>query len=167
MSLEWDAKWYAFVTKPRHEKKVKSYLDGAGITSYLPLRKTLNQWRDRKKWVEAPLFSCYIFSFIPFVHRYDVLRAPSVVRIVGFNNEPTPVRGDEIEAIKTFLSTQVEVDVVDGLLPGDRVRIVAGVLAGREGQLVDYRGSKWFEIYIPAIGKAVLVDIRGNKIEKL
>jgi len=131
------------------------------------MRKSLNQWQDRKKWVEAPLFSCYIFSYIPFIYRYDVLRTPSVVRIVGFNNEPTPVRSEEIEAIKTFLNTNNEVDVVDGLLPGDRVRIIAGVLAGHEGQLVNYRGSKRFEIYISVIGKSVLMDVRGNKIAKL
>ncbi len=167
VSSERDPNWYAFVTRPRHEKKVKSYLDGAGITSFLPVRKSLNQWRDRKKWVEAPLFSCYIFSYIPYVHRYDVLKVPSVVRIVGFNNKPTPVRAAEIEAIKTSLTANKEVDVIDGFLPGDRVRILTGVLAGQEGQLVDYRSSKWFEIHISAICKSILIDIRENKIAKL
>jgi transcription antitermination factor NusG len=167
MNIEKIPNWYAFVTKPRHEKKVKSYLDGAGISSYLPMQKTLHQWRDRKKWVEAPLFSCYIFSHIPYIYRYDVLKLPSVVRMVGFNNRPSPVRGEEIEAITRFLAANREIDVVDGLLPGDFIRITTGVLAGQEGQLVEYRGSKWFEIYISAIGKSVLIDISRNTLAKL
>ena len=34
---------------------------GKGIESYLPLKKVLKQWSDRKKWVEEPLFRSYIF----------------------------------------------------------------------------------------------------------
>ena len=53
--------WYAFVTRPRHEKRVKQYLDGSGFENYLPLHKQMHQWKDRKKYVEVPLFSCWIF----------------------------------------------------------------------------------------------------------
>jgi len=159
--------WYAFVTRPRHEKKVFEHLQKAGITSFLPLRKTLNQWKDRKKWVEAPLFSCYIFSHIPYINRYDVLKVPSVVRIVGFERRPTPVRESEIEAIKTILRSGCNIDVVNGFLPGDRVQIKSGPLAGFEGNIVDHRGKKWLEIYIEVLAQSILVDPAENMVEKL
>lgn len=159
--------WYAFVTRPRHEKKVKSYLDGAGIETYLPLKKTLNQWKDRKKWVESPLFSCYIFAKIPYIYRYDVLKTTGVVRIVSFNNRPTPVLDEEIEAIKLFLASNIDVNVHDGFVKGDDVRINSGPLSGMEGYLVDIRGRKWFELYISAIGKSVLVDFTENIVKKV
>ena len=133
--------WYAFVTRPRHEKRVHEHLQKAGLTSYLPLRKSLNQWRDRKKWVEVPLFSCYIFSYISYVDRYEVLKVPSVVRIVGFDRKPMPVRESEIEAIKTILRTGNDIDVVDGFLPGDRVKIKSGPLAGFEAEPETFRSA--------------------------
>ncbi len=165
-NIEKIERWYAFVTRPRHEKKVKSYLDGVAIESYLPLKKTLNQWKDRKKWVESPLFSCYIFAKIPYIYRYDVLKATSVVRIVGFNNQPTPVLDEEIEAIKIYLASNVDVNVHDGFVKGDEVRINNGPLSGMEGFLVDFRGRRWFEIYISAIGKSILVDCTENIVKK-
>ncbi|RPI00947.1 MAG: UpxY family transcription antiterminator, partial [Calditrichaeota bacterium] len=132
-----DKLWYAFVTKPRHEKKAKSYLEGAGIDHYLPLQKSLNQWKDRKRWVEAPLFPSYIFCQIPFVDRFTVLQLPSIVRIVGFNNEPMPVAASEIDTIHDILSTNLELRVRTGLIKGDLVRIVSGLLMGYEGQIAE------------------------------
>jgi len=159
--------WYAFVTKPRHEKKADEALKAAGIESYLPLKKTLNKWKDRKKWVETPLFSCYIFSKIPYVNRYDVIKIPSVVRIVGFQNQPTPVRSEEITAVRQLLSGDHHLFVHDGPLPGDSVRIKSGPLIGLEGQLVEFRRGRWFVIYIEAIGKSVLVDVNEHLVEKV
>lgn len=159
--------WYAFVTRPRHEKKSKISLDGAGIENYLPIRSTLHQWKDRRRWVEEPLFSCYIFARIAYNRRWDVLTSPSVVRIVSFNNAPTPVREEEIETIRRILTTDVEVEVQPGLLPGTQVRICSGPLAGLEGVLMGQRGEKFFVVHIPAIGKSVLVNIGDNIIEAL
>jgi transcription antitermination factor NusG len=167
MNQQKEPLWYAFVTKPRHEKKVKQYLDLAGIESFLPTRRTLNQWKDRKRWVEAPLFSCYIFSRIPYVSRYDVLQVPSVARMVTFNNEPTPVSDQEIDTIRRILATPQSVQVLDGMIPGSRVRINSGALAGMEGVLGEHRGNKWFMIYIEVIGKSILVDILENTVVRI
>ena len=158
--------WYAFVTRPRHEKKVKEELEKSGIENFLPLRKTLNQWKDRKRWVEAPLFSSYIFCHIPFVYRYEVLKVPSVARIISFKNKPTPVRDEEIYAIKMLLEQNVDLQVQNGLDIGDHVRIGSGLLLGYEGRIVEARGVYYFVIQIECIGKTVLVDTRHIKVEQ-
>ena len=161
------AYWYAFVTRPRHEKKVKNYLDKKGLVNYLPVQRTLNQWKDRRRWVESPLFSCYIFAHISYADRYEVLTVPSVVRQVGFGNKPAPVPAEDIESIKTILNANQNVTVIDGKVAGDRVRILSGPLAGMEGQLVQFRGSQCFEIYLETIGKSILVDVRDNQVKKV
>ena len=56
-----ESKWYAVYTNPRAEKQVHKRLIEAGIESFLPLQKTLRQWSDRKKVVEKPLISSYVF----------------------------------------------------------------------------------------------------------
>ena len=148
------------------KKKVKEELDRTGVENFLPLRKTLNQWKDRKRWVEAPLFSGYIFCHIPFVARYDVLQVPSVARIISFKNEPTPVRDEEINTIRLLLEQNVDLRVQDGLYIGDHVRIGSGLLMGYEGQVVEMRRGTYFVIQIECIGKTVLVDTRHVKIDK-
>ncbi|MBN1540807.1 UpxY family transcription antiterminator [candidate division KSB1 bacterium] len=159
--------WYAFVTRPRHEKKVQTYLEQIAIEHYLPLRRTLNQWKDRKRWVDSPLFSCYIFARIAYIERYRVLEVPSVARIVGFNNQPTPIPDADIEAIRLILTTKQEIAVVDGFLHGQLVEIKSGPLHGMRGRVVDFRGSRWVEIHIEAISKAVLVDVQENVIRTI
>ncbi len=159
--------WYAFVTRPRHEKLVKQYLDRAGIKNYLPLKKILSQWKDRKKWVELPVFSCYIFSNIEYVRRYDVLKVPGVARVVEFENRPTPLKEQEIRGIRTLMESNHDLAVVDGFIPGDHVRLRNGPLAGMEGVFVDYRRKKWFVVYIETLCKSVLVDVENNYVEKI
>ena len=56
--------WYAIYTKSRNEKKVSSLLAEQDIEHYLPLVKKIRQWSDRRKTVEEPLFSSYIFVHI-------------------------------------------------------------------------------------------------------
>jgi transcriptional antiterminator RfaH len=159
--------WYAFVTRPRHEKKVQAYLEGAGVANYLPLRKTLNQWKDRRRWVEAPLFSSYIFCRLPFVDRYTVLQAPGMVRIVSIGSNPTPVQDREIDAIQRLLASGLDLQVRSGLVAGDFVRITSSILMGYEGQIIEERGSAYFAIHIPTIGKSILVDARSIEMKKI
>ena len=167
LSIHRIPQWYAFFTRPRHEKKVLQSLNDVGIKTYLPLQRSLNKWKDRKKWVETPLFSCYIFSHIPYINRYDVLKIPSVVRIVGDNRTPAPVRDFEIEAIKIFLQQKKSVCVQDGVLEGDSVRIKTGPLSGYEGKFISMQGKRWFVIYISALGKSIMVDVHDGAVEKI
>lgn len=49
--------WFVFYTKSRHEKKVKDFLEKVGYVVFLPMRKVMRQWGDRKKKMEVPLFN--------------------------------------------------------------------------------------------------------------
>ncbi|MBN1465330.1 hypothetical protein JXA02_06185 [candidate division KSB1 bacterium] len=146
---------------------MKTYLDGAGLISYLPLRKTLNQWKDRKKWIESPVFPSYIFCRIPYSHRFSVLEYPSVVRIVSFNGQPTPVQEKEVDALKMLLASQLKFDVRPGLITGDYVRIKSGLLMGYEGQVIQERGERLFVLHITSLGKSIILDATQVKLEKI
>lgn len=167
MSEERIPRWYAFVTRPRHEKKVKVYLEEAGIEHYLPLIQSWRKWADRRKQVEIPLFSCYIFARIPYVDRYAVLTIPSVARIVSFNKKPTPVRDEEIEDIKMLLASGLDVEVEDGLVKGDAVEIKSGVLKGMSGRIVKRKGRNLFAVYVDAVAKTIFVDVAENIVERI
>lgn len=159
--------WYAFFTRTKHEKKVNENIRMAGFESFLPLRKTLNKWKDRKKWVESPLFPSYVFTKIPYNQRYAVLQIPSVVNIVGFCDQPCPVRPDEIEAIKALLASEATFEVMSGLTAGCRVRICSGPLEGLEAHVAQVRGSERVVINVSSIGKTIIINAQDYKIARL
>ncbi|MEM0964202.1 MAG: transcription termination/antitermination NusG family protein, partial [Bacteroidota bacterium] len=72
--------WRAFTVRARSEKRVADRLSAAGIETFLPLRRALRQWSDRKKWVEVPLFSGYVFARVDERERLVVLETEAVVK---------------------------------------------------------------------------------------
>lgn len=57
--------WFALYVKSRHEFVASSELKQKGIETFLPSVMKLNQWKDRKKLVEFPLFPGYLFVHVP------------------------------------------------------------------------------------------------------
>lgn len=167
MSIDKIPQWYAFFTRAKHEKKVNETLQNVGVETFLPLKKSLNQWKDRRKWVEAPLFSSYVFAKISYINRYDVLKTPSVISIVSFNNKPSPVRPDEIEAIKALLASGANYEVINGMAPGDAVHVRTGPLAGIDAVISEIRGKRNLVLKIPMIGKSIVIDSGAYAIDKM
>ena len=56
--------WFALQTRARHEKVVAQQLCEKAVTNFLPLVKRVHRWSDRRKTVELPLFSGYVFAKI-------------------------------------------------------------------------------------------------------
>ena len=56
--------WYALRTRSRHEKIVVQRLEERAVTTFLPVVTEVHRWSDRKKSVQVPLFSGYVFAKI-------------------------------------------------------------------------------------------------------
>ena len=56
-----DLRWYALHTRARHEKAIERRLREQGMETFVPTTMEVHRWSDRKKKVEVPLFSCYVF----------------------------------------------------------------------------------------------------------
>ena len=74
--------WYAIYTHSRAEKRVSDRLTEAGIETFLPLQKTLRQWSDRKKLVEKPLISSYVFVKVVPREFFTVRKTDGVVKFI-------------------------------------------------------------------------------------
>jgi transcription termination/antitermination protein NusG len=159
--------WYALHTRPRHEKIVEQRLNERGVATFLPIVTEVHRWSDRKKSVQLPLFSCYVFAkFVPNrAERLRVLRVDGVLGLVGSHNEGTPIPDDQMHAVQT---------VVDGIVPwsshpflqiGQRVRIRNGALEGLEGILVSRNGSDTLVISVDAIQRSLAVRVEGYQVE--
>jgi len=152
-------RWHALYTRARFEKKVDFLLKQKGLESYLPLQNVVRQWSDRKKTVEMPLFSCYVFVHIPQRQHELAVQTYGVVRMVGFNGRPSVILDEEIEAIRRVLKEVPVVEPVAYLRSGRRVEIVRGPLMGLRGRLVEMRGSHRFIIAIEEIQQALSIEI--------
>ena len=132
--------WYAIRVKSRSEKKVYADLEEQNIEAYLPLQRKLRQWSDRKKWVETPLISGYVFVFISRKEYELVLRIYNVVSYIYFEGKAAIIREGDINLLKRMLGqTESEVEItLEPLKPGQMVKIISGPLMGVVGELIDF-----------------------------
>lgn len=159
--------WYAVHTYPRHEKAVAERMRQQGISSYLPTLTEVHRWSDRKKAVELPLFSCYVFAnIIPRnEERIRVLRTHGVIGLVGTRGEGTPIPEEQMEAIRTVLSQNLVCGAHPFLKIGQRVRVRSGALDGIEGVLISKNGDNTLVVSVDAIQRSLAVRIDGYQVE--
>jgi len=159
--------WYGLQTRPRHEKIVAHRLEERGVTAFLPLVSEEHRWSDRKKTVQVPLFSCYVFAkFTPNrLDRLRVLRVDGVFGLVGAKGEGTPIPDDQIAAVRRLVETQLPWSTHPFLKIGQRVRIRSGVLDGLEGILVSRNGDRSLVISVDAIQRSLAVRVEGYEVE--
>jgi transcription termination/antitermination protein NusG len=159
--------WYGLQTRPRHEKIVAHRLEERGVTAFLPLVSEEHRWSDRKKTVQVPLFSCYVFAkFAPNrSDRLRVLRVDGVFGLVGDRGEGTPIPDEQIAAVQSLVETQLPWSTHPFLKIGQRVRIRSGVLDGLEGILVSRNGDRSLVISVEAIQRSLAVRVEGYEVE--
>jgi transcription antitermination factor NusG len=160
--------WYIWYTQPRAEKQLQKRLAGEGIEVFLPLRKELHQWSDRKKWVEVPLFRGYLFTKISMRKFEEVRRTNGIVTYVRFNGKAATLGEGEIHRIQQLITDPEDLEVVYTTFEeGERVQVIAGPLMGIEGLVVQHKGSKKVAVNIEKLGHSILVDVPIQNLRKL
>lgn len=160
-----DKKWLAVYTRPRYEKKTAKVFNDYNINCYLPLIKTLRQWSDRKKWVEIPLFSSYIFVHITNQEYMKVLQVPGVVRFVCFEGVAVEIPEKQIENIKWVLSTDVLAEPFEANIPqGSHVEIIKGPLHGLKAEMINYNNKKIIIVRIDQLNKSFEIQIPAGHV---
>ena len=161
--------WYAVLTRARHEKVVARRLCEKGVTTFFPSVTEVHRWRDRKKAVELPLFSCYLFvKLMPGnEERQRVLRVDSVLGFVGNPGSGTPIPSEQIDAVRILVNERLPYCAHPFLKVGQRVRIRSGALDGMEGILVSRKGDRKLIISVDAMQRSLAVQIDGYNVEPI
>jgi transcriptional antiterminator NusG len=164
-----EAQWFAVRTRSRHEKLVARQLEKQGIQAYLPVITKINQWSDRRKQVEEPLFSGYAFVRLnpTSVDRVRILQTQGVVSFVGVQGTGIPIPDQEIENINTLLASKVTYEERPYLHVGQRVRVCGGALDGLEGILTAENSDRSVVISIGLIQRSLSVRVAGYNVEPL
>lgn len=135
--------WYVLYTKPRNEKKVAATLADMGIEVYCPIKEEVKQWSDRKKKIQTPVFTSYIFVSLADYQRdsIPVLELNGAVRFLWWNGKPGVVRDAEIKAIQDFLTQYKDAELSVQLKEGETVQVMEGPLIETEGKVIRVEGN--------------------------
>lgn len=160
--------WYIWYTQPRAEKQLQKRLAGEGIEVFLPLRKELHQWSDRKKWVEVPLFRGYLFTKISRRKFEEVRSTNGIVTYVRFDGQAATLSEQEIHRIQQLITDPEDLEVLHTTFEqGERVQVISGPLMGIEGLVVQHKGAKKVAVNIEKLGQSILVDVPIQNLRKL
>jgi len=160
--------WYAVYTHSRAEKKVNDRLARSGVETLLPLQKTLRQWSDRKKLIEKPLISSYVFVKVVPREFAKVIKTEGVVKIIMMEGKPVVIPEEQIMNLRILCGSDANVLVTENVfLKGDLVEVVYGSLTGLRGELVRVGKKQKVVIRILEPGMNLTVDIKSIAIRKI
>ena len=151
--------WIAVRSKPRAEKVAFEQLVKKSIETYLPLVKKRRKWSDRKKWVELPLFSSYLFAKIELKESIYVLQTHGVSTIVRFNGNIAVIGNEVIDAIRMALEGGYELEPTGYFTVGDDVEVIEGPMKGAQGIVSRLKGKDRLIIKIDALQQAIAIHI--------
>jgi transcription elongation factor/antiterminator RfaH len=161
--------WYAVYTKPRHERKVNSYLLRDGFSTFLPEIERWSRRKDRRKKILVPIFPGYLFinAELKGDDRLKVIKTNGVVRILGINGTPVAVPENQIHAIQKIVESKTFVHPHPYLKAGRMVRVVAGPLEGVEGIFLSVKGNGKLVVSIELLHRSISVAIDEAYIEPI
>ena len=159
--------WYALYTRSRHEKKVDALLTEKNVETYLPLYTQVRQWKDRKKKIEMPLFSSYLFVNFDYKYRFDILQTDGIIKIVHFNGNPAVIPDWQIGSLKKMLDEPKSLQLEQYFNSGELVEVIAGPMRGMRGMVMMRKNSHRLVLSIDGIMQSVSVEIDQGNLKKI
>ncbi len=155
-----ESRWFAVYTRYKREKLIYRRLREKGIETYLPLQEFTRHYKRKKRVVELPLISCYLFTKITKKEQVPVLETPDVVQFVKFANQMIPIPNVEIQLMQRIVGEKRELEVEPaGFREGEEVEIIGGDLTGVRGILLKQHSKKNFLVELTHTGYALRMEI--------
>ena len=155
-----EKQWYVFYVQTRHEKKVNKRLLEYGFEPYLPLKRVLKQWSQRKKWIEEPLFRSYIFVRISQSQLVKVLEVPGIITYVKHVGKPAVIRQQHIDLLRKMLTSDTTFELSSSRVEvGSEIEIQTGPFRGFKGFVKEVRGSRKLVVNLGSIDYTIIVEL--------
>jgi len=160
------AGWYLIYTKPRHEKKICTHLSELKITTYLPVKKTLRTWHDRRKYVDEPLFPSYVFIYLENMQNYyEGMDAEGALYYVRTGKKIARVSEAVVDNIKLLAGQPKDIEVLDSYFePGKKLVISQGVLTGLACEIVRSNGKNKLLVRIDLLKRNLLLTLPEDQL---
>ena len=160
--------WYVGCVRSCQEKNVAQTLNSMSVEYYLPVRREVHRWSDRRKVVECLVIPRFIFIHCKNSERAPIMEAePRIVRFLASAGVVSVVRDSEMETFRRMVEGGGVVRISDQpLAPGDRVRVMSGPLTGLECNLVSVGGGRCLAVSLGPLGTATM-DLDLETVEKI
>lgn len=159
--------WYLVYAKPRMEPVAEEHLTRQGYRVYLPRVRTTHRLRGRYRERVEPLFPRYLFIHLDQCNdNWGPIRSTQgVAGMVRFG-------GLAARAPEALISTLRGNEDDDGIQqqataefqPGDRVRIIDGVLSGYEGIFTAREGRERVAVLLDLAGRCTTVHMSAHDL---
>jgi transcription elongation factor/antiterminator RfaH len=163
-------KWYALHARSRHEDVVFDQLEKKSIEAFLPKIEVMSRRKDRRKRILVPLLPGYVFvntDLNPY-HYYDIIKTYGVVRLIGIQGKPVPVKEEEILSLQVLNGTDRTVRNRAYMKSGDRIMIMEGPLKGLVGFYLRHKGkSEKVVVSVELLHRSLTVEIENWSVEKI
>ena len=157
--------WFVLYTRPNFEKWIDKNLTELGFNSYLPVRKEVRFWNDRKAIIETPLFRSYVFVKNTMQNKNKVFQVEGIVKFVSFGTKPAILNEQEIDRIKKLCVFEGKVNIeYECLEYGRKVEICEGALKGLTGFITEVNGNNNIRIQIESLNCFACVTLNHNSI---
>lgn len=161
--------WYVGCVRSCQEKKVSESLSRMGVEHYLPVRREIHKWSDRRKLVETLVLPRFVFIRCTDNDRVALLaREQRIWRFLPSEGKAAVVRDEEMETFRRMVQDgPAPVRLSDrSLSPGDRVRVIDGPLAGLECELVSVASGRCLAVRLGVLGTATM-DLDIQTVERI
>jgi len=162
--------WLVVYVASRQEKSSAAKLEKKGIECYLPMVKKLQQWSDRKKWVDFPMFNGYLFVRPSATQRDEVLQASGVLNYLRLDGKDAIATNKEIEVLKKIEISGYyaeNVNTPQDFSLGEELHVVEGPLKGNKVVLIRMNNESSFMVSIDALGQSVKLNLPPEVLSKI
>jgi transcription antitermination factor NusG len=90
---------------------------------------------------------------------------PGIIRVVSFGGKPQAVSDEEISSLQRIVHTERDVCSFPYFTAGQKVRIIAGPLAGIVGIITEFRQRHRLVISVDIIMQSVAVEIDQSEVD--
>jgi transcription antitermination factor NusG len=153
--------WCLLYTKPRHEKKVHTRLTELKINAFLPTRKTLRTWHDRRKYIDEPLFPSYVFIYLNDMQNYlEGMDTEGALYYVRTGKEIAHVSDAVVNSLKIATNQGENVEVSDSFYqPGTKLVISQGALTGLTCEVVEHNDKLKLLVRVELLKRNILLTL--------
>jgi transcriptional antiterminator NusG len=168
--VEDQRRWYAVHARSRHEDVVYNGLRKKLIEVFLPKVQVMSRRKDRRKRIMIPLLPGYLFvhtDMSPF-HYWDIIKTYGVVRVIGVEGKPVPVKDEEIASLQILHGTDRTVRNQAYMKRGDVIMIMEGALKGLTGYYMKHKGKTGkVVVTVELLKRSLAVEIENWRVEKV
>lgn len=166
-----EKKWYVARTRDKQELSLREKLRLLGVEHFIPTRFEMRQLKTRSKEVEIPIIRNLVFVYTTkqaACNLHNEYRLPLFYINDCTTKSMMVIPQKQMDDFMRLHQLSPEILLIDQehLVPGHRVRVVKGHLAGVEGEIASESGSTYVVIRMKGLLTAS-VKIAKSYLKKI